>query len=99
MSSEQHRWCLVQDFLNRINEHPVAHYHPSDIICVDESISRWYGLGGTWINRGLPMCVAVDRKPENGCEIQDSCDGKSNIMMRLKLVKSAATELAEDGLR
>ena len=41
------------------------------------------------------MYVAVDRKPENVCEIQDSCDGKSNIMMRLKLVKSAAAELGE----
>ena len=97
MSSEQYRCCLVQDFVNRINEHRAAHYHPSDIICVDESMSRWYGLGGSWINTGLPMYVAIDRKPENGCEIQDSCDGKSCIMMRLKLVKSAAAE--EDELR
>jgi len=94
MSSERHRWCLVQDFIDRINEHRVSCFHPSDIICVDESISRWCGLGGSWINKGLPMYVAIDRKPEDGCEIQDSCCGKSNIMMRLKLVKTATEEEA-----
>jgi len=92
MSSEHHRWCLVQDFVDRINEHRATFFHPSDIICVDESMSRWYGMGGTWINKGLPMYVAMDRKPEDGAEIQDSCCGKSNIMMRLKLVKSSAEE-------
>jgi len=44
-------------------------------------------LGGHWINIGLPHYVSIDRKPENGCEIQDLCDGKSKIMVRLKLVK------------
>lgn len=95
MSHERYRWCLVQDFVDRVNEHRSTHFYPSDIICVDESISRWYGLGGSWINTGLPMYVAMDRKPEAGCEIQDSCCGKSQIIMRLKLVKSAAEEEAE----
>ena len=94
MSSEHYRWCLIQDFIDRINEHRVNFFHPSNIVCVDESISRWYGLGGSWINKGLPHYVAMDRKPEDGCEIQDSCCGKSNIMMRLKLVKSATEEEA-----
>ena len=31
--------------------------------------------------------MEIDRKPENGCEIQDSCCGVSGIMMRLKIVK------------
>jgi len=92
MSSEHYRWCLVQDFVDRINEHRAGFFHPPDVICVDESMSRWYGMGGTWINKGLPMYVAMDRKPENGAEIQDSCCGKSNIMMRLKLVKSSTEE-------
>jgi len=96
MSSERYRWCLVQDFLDRINKHRVNYFHPSELICVDESISRWYGLGGSWINKGLPIDVAIDRKPEDGAEIQDSCCGKSNIMMRLKLVK---TPSEEDALR
>ena len=63
---------------------------PSQRIVVDESISRWYGLGGHWINMGLPQYVAMDRKPEDGAEIQNSACGISGIMLQLKLVKSAA---------
>ena len=48
---------------------------------MDESISRWYGLGGSWIDVGLPTYVAMERKPENGCEIQNVCDRKCGIMM------------------
>ena len=92
MSHEQWRWKLVQDFVDNFNEHRETFYFASWLICADESISRWYGLGGNWINMGLPHHVAMDRKPEHGCEIQNSCDGISGIMMRLKLVKSAAAE-------
>jgi len=74
------------DFVKRFNDHRAAYMHPGEVICVDESISRWYGLGGSWINLGLPMYVAIDRKPENGCEIQNSCCAKSNIMLQMKLV-------------
>jgi hypothetical protein len=38
------------------------------------------------------MYVAIDRKPENGCEIQNACCGRCMIMMRLKLVKTAEEE-------
>ena len=31
--------------------------------------------------------MTIDRKPENGYEIQDSCCGVSGIMMRLKIIK------------
>ena len=92
MSHEEWRWSLVQDFVDNFNDHREAFYFCSWLICADESISRWYGLGGNWINMGLPHYVAMDRKPEHGCEIQNSCDGISGIMMRLKLVKSAAME-------
>jgi hypothetical protein len=61
---------------------------------VDESISRWYGLGGSWIDVGLPTYVAMERKPENGCEIQNVCDGKCGIMMQLCIVKSK--DMSED---
>jgi Transposase IS4 len=94
MSSEEHRWMLVTDFVNNLNEHKKNYFIPSTLICVDESMSRWYGLGGHWINIGLPMYVAMDRKPEDGCEIQNSCCGKSGILLQLKLVKSASAEIA-----
>ena len=52
-------------------------------------MSRCYGQGGHWINHGLPMYVAIDRNHENGCEIQNAFCGRSSIMMRIKLVKTA----------
>ncbi len=71
MTAEQYRWKLVDSFVSEFNEHRASTVSPSERICVDESISRWYGKGGHWINHGLPMYVAIDRKPENGCaEIQ-----------------------------
>jgi hypothetical protein len=92
MSHEEHRWTLVADFVWLFNEHRVEQFVPSDKICVDESISRWYGLGGDWINIGLPMYVAMDRKPENGCEIQNSCCAKSGVMLRLRLRKTKSKD-------
>ena len=92
MSHEKHQWMLVDGFVHQYNRHRETDFIPSDLICVDESISRWYGQGGHWINHGLPMYVAIDRKPENGCEIQNSCCGRCGIMMRLKLVKTAEEE-------
>ena len=94
MSHEEWRWSLVQDFVNNFNDHREMFFFPSNLLCADESISRWYGLGGNWINMGLPHYVAMDRKPEHGCEIQNCCDGISGIMLRLKLVKSQAAEEA-----
>ena len=56
---------------------------------MDESISLWYGIVGGWINIGLPMHIAIGRKPENGCEIQTSACGQSGGMLRLLIFKSA----------
>jgi Transposase IS4 len=66
-------------------------------------MSKWYGAGGNWINIGLPMYAVIDRKPENGCEIQNSACGRSGVMLRLKLVtttedESAHAQVASSGL-
>jgi hypothetical protein len=49
------------------------------------------------------MYVAIDRKPENGCEIQNSACARSRVKLRLKLVttaedESARTEAVSSGL-
>ena len=106
MSHSKWRWMLVDDFVRNFNDHREKYFEPGSTICADESISRWYGLGGDWINVGLPFYVAIDRKPENGCEIQDAACGKSGVMIRLRIVKSAndhdevedSTFMHEDGL-
>jgi hypothetical protein len=55
-------------------------------------MSRWYGQGRDWINAGLPHYVAIDQKPENGCEIQTACCGTSGVMMALHIVKKEEGE-------
>ena len=75
----------MDDFVETFNDYRCARYNPSDRICVDKSISKWYEVVGHWINIGLTNYVAMDRKPENGCEIKDACDGRSKVMICLKL--------------
>ena len=89
MSSETYRWLLVDGFVKWFNDYRAATFSPSDLLCADESISRWYGLGGGWINIGLPMYVMMERKPDAGCEIQNVACGRSGVMLQLKLVKGA----------
>ena len=96
-SSEDYRWMLVDDFVAFFNEHREKFFNPSSDMCADESMSRWYGLD--WINIGLPMYVALDRKPEHGCKIQNLCDGQSGIMLRLLLVKSGTLCSGEEAIR
>ena len=91
-SHEAHRWEIIEDFVNNFNDYLTQIFSPSDLICADESILRWYGQGGHWINLGLPMYVAIEREPENGAEIQNAVCGRSGIMMRIKIVKSAKNE-------
>lgn len=61
---------------------------PGDFSCIDESISRWYGLGRCWIDVGLPCYVAIDSKPENGGEIQNIACGIDGFMFKIEFVKS-----------
>ena len=41
-------------------------------------------IGGVGYETGSTG-YAIDRNPENGCEIQNAADGVSGIIMRLKL--------------
>ena len=60
MSHEEWQWSLVQDFVDNFNDHREMFFFASNLLCADESISRWYGLGCNWINMGLPHYVAMD---------------------------------------
>ena len=96
-SASEYRWQLCEGFIDAINAHREATVSPSELLCVDESISRWYGIGGSWISKGLPHYVAIVRKPESGCEIQDIADANGGFMLRLMLVKGADANSADHG--
>jgi Transposase IS4 len=92
LKSVRYRWMLVNDFVSAVNTHRRTIVTPSELICVDESIARWYGRGGHWIDMDLPHYVSIDRKPENGCEVQNAACGKSGIMLNIRLVTTADDE-------
>jgi hypothetical protein len=94
MSSEQYRWMLVNNFVANINEYRARTFVPGGHLEADESMIRWYGIGGSFVDAGIPHYAAIKRKPDNGAEIQNLADVASGIMLRLKIVKSAAKEEA-----
>ena len=96
MTAEAYRWMLIEDCYEHFNVHRVQYFIPSSDVVADESIHRWYGGGGHWINYGLPHYVAMDRKPESGMEVQNLCCGKSGVLLQLILVKSARQRALEE---
>ena len=85
---KKYGWQLADDFVTAFNNHKDFMIIPSDWICEDESMSRWYGHGDLWVNLGFPMYIAIDQKPENGCDIQKSACSRSSVMLRNRLVKT-----------
>ena len=83
---------LVYDHVSNFNKKCARNYHPSYSICVDASMSIWYGIGGHCFKSSFPQYIEIDRNPENGCEIHNAADGVSGIMMQLKLAKNSSEE-------
>lgn len=86
---EREKWKCVEPFIRAFNRHREQNVYASHELCVDESISRWYGLGGSWSRVGCPHILTLDRKPEHGMEIQNIACAITGVMIGLKLVKSA----------
>ena len=63
---------------------------------MDEILSRWYGLGGDWINLGMPHYVKMDLNPYIGFKIKDTLSGNSMVMMELNLVNGRSVDEASD---
>ena len=95
MSHEKYLWLLVDDFVQAFNDHREFTFFPSDLIFADNIISIWYGQGGHWINMGLPIYIAIDQNPENGCEIQNSACGRIGVMLRIRTVKTTEEHKTE----
>ena len=69
------------------NKHREDAFIPPELIYIDESISRWYGLGGVRINIGLQRYIAINHNLENGCEIQNAACPEIGVMSCILLVK------------
>ena len=98
MSEEAYRWTLVDDFVVAINEWKARRVYPGSVICVDESIIRWYGIGGDYLTMGCPHYVMIATKPDAGIEVQTSACGKSGVLCQLRLMKSKE-EMARENAR
>ena len=83
---------LVNNFIDNINKYRSRTFDPSNHLKADETVIRWYGVGGTFVDTGLPMCLALECKPDNGGKIQNLADVASGIMLHLKVVKLAKEE-------
>ena len=59
-----------------------------------ESFRRWYILVGDWINLGLSHHTKMNHKSDAGCKIQDTCCGRSIVVLSLKLVKGKTADEA-----
>jgi len=78
-------WFPVYDFVEAMNERIIEVYYPSSTFCVDESSSKWRGMGD-WYDRGMPHITKCPRKPETlSCEFKDNADATTGIIVRLEI--------------
>ena len=83
-------WRQVRTFVDEFNKNRAERVIPGWILVVDESTSKWRGLGD-WYDLGMPHITKIPRKPEPvGLEIKDMCDGESGIMLYLEMMEGQA---------
>ena len=83
-------WSPVTELVEAFSSCREQNATPSETLCIEETMSRWYDLEGDWPIVGLPHYVSIDRKPESGFEIWTTCCGRSGIMILTKLVKGVS---------
>ena len=59
--SSNDRWFSVRRFVDAINQHRASFATPSKYLCINKSMSHWYGMGGDWNDVGLPHYLALQR--------------------------------------
>ena len=94
MDMKEWEWQLVNNHIKNFNTHRLESLYPSESLCVEIVFSIWNGSGGDWIKLGLPHYGQMYWKPYAGCGIQDTCCGRSMVMLKLKLVKGRTEDEA-----
>jgi Transposase IS4 len=100
MSSEPYRWRLRDDFVRRFNEHRLQTFSSSDVVCVDEPMSKCYGAGGNVSTKACQCRLLSIGSPRMAAK---KARGRSGVMLPLKLVTTAEdasqhAEAASSGL-
>lgn len=85
----------IRGFIDAFNSNRAATVVPGATITVDEIMSGWEGKELKYHPKGCPHVTKIPRKPVPcGMEGKSSCDGESNIMLRIEIQegKDAMTE-------
>jgi hypothetical protein len=81
MPSEWYCWMLINDFIADNNKYRKRTFVPDGYVEVNKTVIQWYGIGGAYVNTGLPMYLALECKPNNGGKIPNLADIASGIML------------------
>ena len=81
MLLEQYHWMLVNNFVANINKYRARMFVPGGHLEADQSMICWYGVGGSFVDAGIPHYAAIERKPNNCAEILNHTDVALGIML------------------
>ena len=86
MSLEQYHWMLIDDFVASIvNRHRLSMFMPGNEVKANKTVICWCGDGGVYMNKGLPMYLALERKerqdPESDQHLVDDHDAPQNCQV------------------
>ena len=65
----RNKWSPVRRLIKGFNEQRAATFYPCWSICVDESMSAWWGKDGNYCSDGMPHDTKIERKPK-GVEVE-----------------------------
>ncbi len=97
MIGVQDPWLPIFPFIDAFNANRVKLIRPGLYIVVDEIMSGWEGKELKYHPDGCPHVTKIPRKPVPiGMEGKCSCDGESNIMLRIEIQqgKEAMSKMA-----
>ncbi len=60
---------LVNKFVANINKYRCRSFYPGNHLEANETVIQWYGIGGAFIDTGLPVYLALKCKPNKGSKI------------------------------
>ena len=94
MTSEQYRWRLADDFVKNFNEHRAQKFFHLMKFASTSPCPGGMGKVGIGSTMACQCMLQSTGNRENGCEIQNAACGRSGVMIRLKIVKTAEEENA-----